>query len=244
MTKTIFIVGLLFLLVSCTQQDNCSSTTSKQKQDGSTTVSAECTTPETPTDPNESTPTPVEPADPVDGPVEEPTIDVPQEALQFDANLSLNEFDAKDEEKVYKAIDIIKSVIRTDEFRQRVINFTYQGKKTFVDNDGLTNEQIYQKLLDGSETMKPEVDHEMDLELELYYSSRSTVGYTYANVLRIWMNTKYFDPYTPAEVAGNVFHEWTHKLGFDHASSYSVSRDSSVPYALGYLMEELGKKYE
>jgi hypothetical protein len=233
MTKTIFIVGLLFLLVSCNQQDPCSSSTEKQKQDGPTTASAECTTPETPT----------EPAEPTD-PSEEPGPDVPAEALQFDSNLSLNEFDDKDEEKVYKAIEIIKEVIRTDEFRQRVLNFTYQGKKTFVDNDGLTNAQIYQKLLDGSETLKPEVDHEMDLELELYYSSRSTVGYTYANVLRIWMNTKYFDPYTPAEVAGNVFHEWTHKLGFDHASSYSVSRDSSVPYALGYLMEELGKKYE
>jgi hypothetical protein len=233
MTKTIFIVGLLFLLVSCNQQDNCATTPTKQMQDSSTTASAECTTPETPTEP-------AEPSDPTEG----PSPDVPEEALQFDANVSLNEFDAKDEEKVSKAIDIIKEVIRTDEFRQRVLNFTYQGKKTFVDNDGLTNAQIYQKLLDGSETLKPEVDHEMDLELELYYSSRSTVGYTYANVLRIWMNTKFFDPYTPAEVAGNVFHEWTHKLGFDHASSYSVSRDSSVPYALGYLMEELGKKYE
>lgn len=233
MTKTIFIVGLLLLLVSCNQQDPCSSTPTKQMQDGTTAASAECSTPETPT----------EPAEPSD-PSEEPGPDVPQEALQFDANVSLNEFDAKDEEKVLKAIEIIKEVIRTDEFRQRVLNFTYQGKKTFVDNDGLSNAQIYQKLLDGSETLKPEVDHEMDLELELYYSSRSTVGYTYANVLRIWMNTKYFDPYTPAEVAGNVFHEWTHKLGFDHASSYSVSRDSSVPYALGYLMEELGKKYE
>ena len=231
MTKTIFIVGLLFLLVSCNQQDPCSIT--KQSEEGAQASAAACP-------PTEAEPTPAEP----DDPTEEPSPDVPQEAFLFDANVSLNEFDAKDEEKVHKAIDIIKEVIRTDEFRQRVLNFTYQGKKTFVDSDGLSNAQIYQKLLDGSETLKPEVDHEMDLELELYYSSRSTVGYTYANVLRIWMNTKYFDPYTPAEVAGNVFHEWTHKLGFDHASSYSVSRDSSVPYALGYLIEELGKKYE
>lgn len=235
MTKTIFIVGLLFLLVSCNSQDGCSSsTTTKQKEEGSTTPSKECPAPEDPTT------TPAEPEDPT----VEPGPDVPQEAVLFDADVSLNEFDAKDEIKVNKAITIIRSVIRTSEFRNRVLNFTYGGKKTFVDNDGLTNEQIYQKLLDGSETLKPGIDNQMDLELELYYSSRSTVGYTYANVLRIWMNTKYFDAYTPAEVAGNVFHEWTHKLGFDHASSYSVSRDSSVPYALGYLIEELGKKFE
>lgn len=234
MTKTIFIVGLLLLLVSCNPQDNCSSTTGQQKEDS---VAAACPTP---TDPGETTPTPAEPEDPIP----DPDPEVPQEAALFDASVSLSEFDAKDEAKVMKAIDIIKRVIRSDEFRQRVINFTYKGQKTYVDNDGFTNEQIYQKLLDGAETLKPQIDHQMNLELELYYSSRNTVGYTYANVLRIWMNTKYFDPYTPAEVAGNVFHEWTHKLGFDHASSYSVSRDSSVPYALGYLMEELGKKFE
>ena len=84
----------------------------------------------------------------------------------------------------------------------------------------------------------------MDFELELYYASRNTIGYTYPDVLRIWMNTKYFDSYTPSEVAGNVFHEWTHKLGFEHATTHSVSRDSSVPYAIGYLIKELGKEYE
>lgn len=235
MTKTIFIVGLLFLLVSCNAQDNCStsSTPTKQSEDKPAVAATECPIPETPTEPEN-------PEDPTEG----PGPDVPQEAALFDANLSLNEFDEKDEIKVLKAIEIIKTVIRTDEFRNRVLNFTYGGKKAFHDNDGLSNEEVYQKLLDGSETLKPEIDHEMDLELELYYSSRSTVGYTYANVLRIWMNTKYFDSYTPAEVAGNVFHEWTHKLGFGHSSSYSVSRDSSVPYALGYIMEELGKKFE
>lgn len=237
MIRTILVVGLLMSFVSCNSQDNCSSTTA-QKQD--TAQKAECPVDTTPTEPQ----TPGEPETPVEEPIEEPQIDVPHEASLFDANLSLNEFDSKDEIKVMKAIEIIKKVIKTSEFRNRVINFTYNGKKTYVDNDGFTNEQIYQKLIDGAETLKPEVDHEMDLELELYYSSRNTVGYTYANVLRIWMNTKYFDVYTPAEVAGNVFHEWTHKLGFDHASSYSVSRDSSVPYALGYIVEELGKKFE
>ncbi|MBA2403573.1 MAG: hypothetical protein H0V66_02280, partial [Bdellovibrionales bacterium] len=146
--------------------------------------------------------------------------------------------------KVEKAIAIIKKVIASEEFKNKVINFTYGGKKTYVDNDGFSNEEIYQKLLDGSESLRPGNDHTMDLDLELYYSSKNTVGYTYPSGLRIWMNTKYFDAYTPSEVAGNVFHEWTHKLGFGHASSYSVSRDSSVPYALGYLIEELGKKYE
>ena len=57
------------------------------------------------------------------------------------------------------------------------------------------------------------------------------------------MNTKFFNPYTPAEVAGNIFHEWTHKLGFDHDVIYTSERNATVPYALGFLIRELGENY-
>jgi hypothetical protein len=182
----------------------------------------------------------------VPGNVAEPTPDdvVPNEAFLFDSRVEFVNFDRSAEDKVHRALEIIKRVVASSEFKSRVLNYTYQGKKQFVDNRGYTNGQIYQILLNGREELLPELDHEMDLELELYYSSRSTVGYTYPNTLRIWMNTRFFNSYTPAQVAGNIFHEWLHKLGFDHASSYSVARDSSVPYAIGYLIEELGKQYE
>jgi hypothetical protein len=169
---------------------------------------------------------------------------VPYEAFLFDADINFRNFKKDDELKVEKAVAIIKKVVRSQEFKNRVINFQYKGKKAFIDNDGLSNAEIYQKLLNGAETLRPVIDHKMDLDLELYYSRKSTVGYTYPSGLRIWMNRKFFNHYTPAEVAGNLFHEWTHKLGFTHAARHSVSRDSSVPYALGYLIEELGKKYE
>jgi hypothetical protein len=238
MTRSFFTVGLLLLLVSCNPKpEDCPTaidkplSTSLEKQDATPPTTTGCTPTENPDDPG---------SDPGD----EPTGDVPPEAQDFDINVSLTNFDANDEIKVRKAFDIIKKVVASKEFKTRVENFTYGGKKTFVDNDSFSNTDIYQKLLDGSEDLVPGMDHQMDLDLELYYSSRSTVGYTYATGIRIWMNTKFFDAYTPCEVAGNVFHEWTHKLGFTHASSYSLSRDSSVPYAIGYLVEELGKKYE
>lgn len=227
MTKSFFIIAVLFLFVSCNQ--NCQSTNSSSTiQKAEKPLNAQdCPIPEEPN------PIP-----------DEPTGEVPPEAYLFEADVTLSKFDSADEEKVTRAIEIIKAVVRSQEFKDRVINYTYGGDKTYVDNDGLSNAEIYQKILDGSETLEPGIDHEMDLELELYYSWRSTVGYTYPDGMKIWMNTKFFDAYTPAEVAGNVFHEWTHKLGFSHASSYSVARESSVPYALGYLIEELGKKYE
>ncbi len=236
MTKLLFTTTLLCFLMSCEKTPDCSDSgsTTASASSSDATAAADCTPPDDSAD--EDTPT--------DETGSGDTGIVPPEALGFEANIAFTNFDSDDEAKVEKAIEIIKKVVASQEFKDQVINFTYSGEKKFVDNKGLTNEQIYQQLLDGREDLLPVIDHEMDLELELYYSWTSTVGYTYPDGLRIWMNTKFFNSYTPAEVAGNIFHEWTHKLGFDHAHSYSVSRDSSVPYALGYLMEDLGKQYE
>lgn len=239
MAKLALLIALSVLLISCEQNPDCqaqgTNTQKQSAQSGSGTGStAACPAPTDPT----PTPTPTPTPDPTPDP------DVPSEAYLFDANIQYHNFEPEQEAKVEKAIEIIKKVVSSKEFKDRVINFTYNGQKQFVDNKGMTNAQIYQALLDGREDLLPTVDNQMDLELELYYSWTSTVGYTTQDVLLIHMNTKFFNPYTPTEVAGNIFHEWTHKLGFDHAQSYSVSRDSSVPYAIGYLIEELGKKYE
>jgi hypothetical protein len=168
---------------------------------------------------------------------------LPNEAYTFDSNISFFNTTATQEAKFNKALEIIKQVVATEEFRSRILNFTYGGKKTFVDNGGFTNAQIYQKILDAAETLQNTKDNEMDMEVEIYTASTSTVGYTYANSKRIWVNTKFFNSYDATGVARNLFHEWLHKLGFSHASSYSTSRDSSVPYAIGSIIGDIGKDY-
>ena len=214
---------LLVLLIGCNQNPECISQQNTKEGVNSSAQEA-CPVPEEPDMPDEGLP--------------------PVEADLFDAEIEFNKFEKADEDKVYVAIEIIKKVVASKEFKSQVYNFTYAGKKQFVDNKGYTNEQIYQILLDGRESLYPETDNSMDLGLELYYSNRNVIGYTYPNIKTIFLNTKYFYPYTKTQVAGNLFHEWTHKLGFEHAAIYSVKRDSSVPYALGYLIEKLGKKYE
>ncbi len=233
--KSFLFLTFCLLLISCNPAQDCKGAGTKEMKQESGVTGDGCQSPD-PEQPGPPAPTP--------DPLPVPEGEVPQEAFNFDASIKFVNFEVEQEEKVNKAIEIIKKVIASDEFRTKVINFTYNGKQQFLDNKGLTNEQIYLKLIQGAENLVPEDDNEMDLELELYYSSKNTVGYTYPNTVRVWMNTKYFTPYTPTQVAGNVFHEWTHKLGFEHASSYSVARDSSVPYAIGYLIRDLGKKYE
>jgi hypothetical protein len=170
-------------------------------------------------------------------------ISFPSFAKVFDAQIKMVNFPQLQEAKVHKAIELIKKVVLSSEFKERVLSHTYEGKKSYVDNKGLTNEEIYQLIIDGPETLRPEKNSQMDVELELYTNSSNTIGYTYPNTTRVWVNTKYFNTYTPVQIADNLFHEWLHKLGFDHAVKYSKSRNYSVPYAIGYLVEELAMKH-
>ncbi len=169
--------------------------------------------------------------------------EVPPQALSWDADLYLTNFNREQEEKVKKAVEIIKKVIALKEFRDRVLNYSYKGINQFHENGGMTNGEVYQKLLDGAEKMgNTTKNNSLDVELELYHQTTNTIGYTYPNTVRIWMNTKYYNKYTPVKVADNLMHEWMHKIGFTHSVTWSKDRDHTVPYAIGYLIEELAAK--
>lgn len=239
MKTTLSCLALCLLLTACNPPETpgtCAQTAQAEDSDGNTVTECPAPTPgEDDTTPDDDVV--VTPPDDTVG------AGVPSKAGLFNASVSYTNFEAADIDKVQAALEFIQQIIRTSAFRERVLNHTYQGVKQFVDNNGLTNEQIYEKLLDGAETLRPVIDHQMDLDLELYTNySTSTVGYTYANTIKIWMNRKYFDAYDPEEVARNVFHEWTHKLGFGHDSSATSRRPYSVPYALGSIMQDLAYK--
>lgn len=168
---------------------------------------------------------------------------IPNEASTFETNIYLANFVTTREAKMEQAIEIVKLVIGTEEFKDRILNFTYNGARTFVDNGGYTNAMIYKKILDGAEKLQPAKNNTMDAEVELYTATTNVVGYTYPSSKRIWVNTKYFDQYTAAGVAHNLMHEWMHKLGFDHSATWTASRDYSVPYAVGYILGEIGAKF-
>ncbi len=169
---------------------------------------------------------------------------VPAEAQTFDVKATMINFTREQEDKVLEAIDLIKRVVSSDEFKDGVINNTYRGRRTFADNDGLSNEEIYQKILHGAETLSSSGrNNTMDLELELYYESANTIGYTFPNIVRIFMNRKYFNKFKPYQVADNLFHEWLHKLGFKHDVQSTNRRRHSIPYTIGYLVKKLAKRY-
>jgi hypothetical protein len=172
------------------------------------------------------------------------SIGVPIEAQTFDIQAKFHNMDQAQEDKIYRAFELIKKVIASDEFKFMILNKKWNGTKQFVDNNGLTNVQIYQKILEGAELLNRNKNNRMDLSLKTYFDNSTVIGYTKPEIQTIYLNTKYLDRenFTPDQVAMNLTHEWLHKLGFSHAITKTPSRDDSVPYAIGYIMRNLAKE--
>lgn len=161
----------------------------------------------------------------------------PEAGLSID--IKMRDFTQEQEEKMLKAVERIKIAINSTKFKEKILNHKYKDEFTFVDNAGLSNEEIYKKIMEGAEILTPELDYEIDVDVTMYYKRSSTVGYTYPNTTRTWVNSRFFNNYTLGEVASNVVHEWTHKLGFEHDFNNNSARPYSVPYAVGEIIEEI-----
>ncbi len=143
--------------------------------------------------------------------------------------------------KIDRGEQKLREIVRSEAFKNRILNFSYKGAKRFVDSGGLTNSQIYTKILNGAEKLLPAQDNEMDLKIKTYYEASSTVGFTSTSSMYINMNTKFLNAYTVAETMKTMMHEWLHKLGFSHAVNYSTARDYSVPYGVGRIVMDLAR---
>lgn len=169
---------------------------------------------------------------------------VPDLALTFQTTgVRFIKMSQSQEKKMLDALRILRLVVATEEFRSKVLNHRYNGSKRFANNNGYSNAQIYQLILEGAEKLKPLKNNNVDMGVELYSANTNVIGYTYPNSTQIWVNTKYFNQYSAAGVAHNLMHEWLHKLGFGHDSEATARRPYSVPYAIGYMVKNIGQNF-
>jgi hypothetical protein len=155
--------------------------------------------------------------------------------------MKIEAFSGDGHQKLRQAFEVLERVVNSDAFKERVINFrNSKGERAFASNLGLSNEEIYLKFMEGRETLQDNTPGEMNFFLKQYNRPWSKViGYTSGNTNVISINYKYFKNFRPHEVAANLAHEWTHKLGLDHRSA---SEHDSVPYAIGYIVGQLGSQ--
>jgi hypothetical protein len=138
-------------------------------------------------------------------------------------------------DKYVKAVELTEKVINSERFKERLL------KLELTNTNNKTNQEIYDLMMKGAEILEPLEDREVDVFITMYYKNNKTVGYTYPSTKDTWVNSKFFDSYTPADVGCNLIHEWLHKLGFDHTSA---REHTSVPYAVGYLVEDCIEEME
>lgn len=128
---------------------------------------------------------------------------------------------------------MLETVVNSWEFRQELLAASLTSTR------GMSNSMIYNLIINGNEIISPIIDFEADISVHAYRKSGRVVGYTYPDTDKTWLNLNFFDKFNYAQVANNLFHEWLHKLGFDHRSA---SEKTSIPYAAGKIVETLAKK--
>lgn len=153
------------------------------------------------------------------------------------------------EKKVFmeKVVPLLEKVVNSDEFKERVLEYSYFGNKGFVDNRGLARPAIYRRFISGADKFNTAEDQDLDLFLSIFYSRRSTIGYTYPSTFKTWVNRRFFSWWLKSDtgrcnIIGNIVHEYMHNLGFDHAVRWNKLRDHSVPYAYGNIAKEIALK--
>ena len=150
-----------------------------------------------------------------------------------------------EKEKLLKAFQVIEVVVNSVEFKNRVIAFKGSGAKGgYTSNRGLTNEEIYESLMQGRELIDGDTtEGEMNVDISRYspwYPSK-VIGRTSPGKSKwIEVNGQHYKKMDVAGMASNVTHEWIHLNGFLHDSA---ADHDSVPYTVGYIVGELAQKY-
>ncbi len=143
-------------------------------------------------------------------------------------------FTPEENEKHEVACALVEVMANTEEFYTRWMNSDLKRL------NGMAKWQAYDLFMSGKEKLSKDVDHEIDVDVEVYSANTNVIGWTLPTVIWTKLNRKYFDQFNYAQVGMNLVHEWVHKLGFDHLSATDYG---SLPYCIGYLMRDMINEY-
>jgi hypothetical protein len=152
-------------------------------------------------------------------------------------------------QKIHNAVKKMESVLNSKVFKHKVLSFKTKGssgfsfkKNLFFSFEKYHNDQLYHFIMNPND--KSEGNESAVIELCLVLEDRgkaSKKGYSLPKDEWIHTYESFFESASESELAGHFAHEWCHKIGFKHSKFkwQDANRDSSVPYAIGKLVEVL-----
>lgn len=174
-----------------------------------------------------------DPLPPVVTPVTPPATEVAT-ALGVKVNLvKLTDFNEAQADRFKSILVKVETILNSPEFKSEVLGHTHKGAPGFFDSID-TPAKVYETL-----TAKP---WQIEYIIKYRRFSTSTIGYTYPSVSWVAIYADKFRSMADCQIAANVAHEYSHKLGYTHSMKWTKDRPYSVPYGLGAIVEGLCSK--
>ena len=180
---------------------------------------------------------------------------IQSEYNDFKVTVEVSNFTEKEEYMLADATNLMARALGDPMFKEYCLNYSYEiakykwvwlkkvkwteTVKGFYNVNGLSQFQVYEKVMKGEEVLSEDgEDNEADIFLKIDRTDKPGVlGYTYASDIYQYIYSRVFREYGVNTVAGNLCHEWVHKLGFSHKNVPSSRKKHTAPYTIGYYVK-------
>lgn len=137
-------------------------------------------------------------------------------------------------------INRTERIINSEMFKAMVQNHRVRGIRTFVENNDMSNDQIYKMLILGQEKLSPDLDLKWDIS---FYATvipwnNNIVAYTTPYSNTITYNAAFLHQ-DDAQHSRTICHEYLHLVGFYHDSYPSGAYNFTPAYAIGDICQYL-----
>lgn len=123
---------------------------------------------------------------------------------------------------------IKEAEVKTNETVASTCFSSFMLQRSLIQTLSKSNKQVVESL----------VDAKIAIEVEMYYSIKKVLGYTYSDVKKEWINSRYMLKWNRCDLASLLGHETSHKVGYDHDYYHNASRPFSVPYSINEAIDK------
>jgi hypothetical protein len=141
----------------------------------------------------------------------------------------MRDLSEKNQDLIRRACKKGEDVLNWRIWEERIIRSKY------TETNGKSGEQILSLIKTGADDEQRIPDGDIDIDITGFFRLTGTIGYTYLNSYRTWVNRRFLGKFSEAEVFGHIMHEFMHRaFGFTH----DIAHSTSVPYRVGYISRD------